>query len=163
MSNGLTGAAVMRASQTTILERRRSVYYPLADAAGSEGVAAFLAIALKAEALYEAALAAEPGLRFEDHLEPMLAAAGRCQHRLQMVLEPQARLCCQRRFIERLGLERNGEKRRYPLAPRRVGQRVIDGPPPFQDRGLGGAHHGRSGEAIAHGGRARERYEQGRR
>ena len=43
----------------------------------AEGCAAFLRISLKAEALYEAALAARPGLLFEDHLQPMLAAAGR--------------------------------------------------------------------------------------
>lgn len=77
MSNGPKVAAGMIASKTTILERLRSGYYPLGDAAGIEGVAAFLDISLRAEALYEAALAAKPGLLFEDHLEPMLLAAGR--------------------------------------------------------------------------------------
>ena len=32
-------------------------------------------ISLEAEALYETALAARPDLLFEDHIEPMLAAA----------------------------------------------------------------------------------------
>jgi hypothetical protein len=38
-------------------------------------MAAFLRISLRAEATYPAAVAANPGLLFEDHLEPMLRAA----------------------------------------------------------------------------------------
>lgn len=76
MSNGKNVAAGMIASKTEILRRLETGYYGL-PAAEVDGVAAFLRISLEAEARYEAALAATPGLLFEDHLEPMLAAAGR--------------------------------------------------------------------------------------
>jgi hypothetical protein len=39
-----------------------------------KGLAGFLDVSLRAEALYEGALASRPGLLFEDHLEPMLRA-----------------------------------------------------------------------------------------
>lgn len=73
MSNGANVAAGMIASKTTILSRVETGYYglPEEDAAG---IARFLRISLEAEKLYGAALAAKPGLLFEDHLEPMLAA-----------------------------------------------------------------------------------------
>lgn len=72
MSNGANVAAGMIASKTTILGRVETGYYglPEEDAAG---VARFLRISLEAEKLYGDALAARPGLLFEDHLEPMLA------------------------------------------------------------------------------------------
>lgn len=73
MSNGANVAAGMIASKSTILERLQSGYYGLPQSA-VDGVAAFLRISLQAEVLYGAALAARPGLLFEDHLEPMLAA-----------------------------------------------------------------------------------------
>ena len=76
MSNGKNVAAGMIASKTEILRRLQSGHYGL-PAAEAEGVAAFLAISLEAEARYEAALAAKPGLLFEDHLQPMLEAARR--------------------------------------------------------------------------------------
>ena len=72
MSNGKNVAAGMIASKTEILRRLETGYYGL-PAEEAEGCAAFLRISLKAEALYEAALAARPGLLFEDHLQPMLA------------------------------------------------------------------------------------------
>lgn len=75
MSNGEKTAAGMVASKTTLLQRLGSGYYPLADG-GVEGMAAFLTVSLEAEKHYGAALAAQPGLLFEDHLEPRLAAAG---------------------------------------------------------------------------------------
>ena len=75
MSNGEKTAAGMVASKTTLLQRLGSGYYPLADG-GVEGMAAFLTVSLEAEKHYGAALAAKPGLLFEDHLEPRLAAAG---------------------------------------------------------------------------------------
>ncbi|MEO5805545.1 glycosyltransferase family A protein [Devosia sp.] len=75
MSNGAKTAAGMIASKTTLLDRLGSGYYPLASADGAEGIEAFLHVSLQAEALYGAALAAKPGLLFEDHLEPMLAAS----------------------------------------------------------------------------------------
>lgn len=76
MSNGKNVAAGMIASKTEILRRLETGHYGL-PAKDVEGVAAFLRISLDAEARYESALAAQPGLLFEDHLEPMLAAAGR--------------------------------------------------------------------------------------
>ena len=74
MSNGKNVAAGMIASKTEILRRLETGYYGL-PAQEVDGVAAFLRISLEAEARYEAALAATPGLLFEDHLEPMLAKA----------------------------------------------------------------------------------------
>ena len=46
----------------------------MADAAGPAGIARFLELSLAAEETYPAALAATPGLLFEDHLEPLLRA-----------------------------------------------------------------------------------------
>jgi glycosyltransferase involved in cell wall biosynthesis len=76
MSNGKNVAAGMIASKAEILRRLETGHYGL-PARDVEGVAAFLRISLEAEARYEAALAAQPGLLFEDHLQPMLAAAKR--------------------------------------------------------------------------------------
>jgi len=71
MSNGANVAVGMIASKTTILDRLGAGLYdlPSADTAGLES---FLQISLSAEASYESARAARPGLLFEDHLEPML-------------------------------------------------------------------------------------------
>lgn len=74
MSNGKDVAAGMIASKREILRRLDSGYYGLEEA-NVAGVADFLRVSLEAEAAYGAALAAQPGLLFEDHLEPMLAAA----------------------------------------------------------------------------------------
>lgn len=71
MSNGKNVAAGMIASKTEILRRLQTGYYGLPQSE-VDGVAAFLTISLEAEAKYEAALAARPGLLFEDHIEPML-------------------------------------------------------------------------------------------
>ena len=46
----------------------------MADTRGPGGMAAFLRISLKAEETYGDAVAAQPGLLFEDHIEPMLRA-----------------------------------------------------------------------------------------
>ncbi|QQR36350.1 glycosyltransferase family 2 protein [Devosia oryziradicis] len=73
MSNGKNVAEGMIRSKTEILRRLQTGHYGLPQAE-VDGVAAFLTISLEAEAKYEAALAATPGLLFEDHLEPMLAA-----------------------------------------------------------------------------------------
>lgn len=73
MSNGKNVAEGMIRSKTEILRRLETGYYGLPQRE-VDGVAAFLRISLEAEAKYEAALAATPGLLFEDHLEPMLAA-----------------------------------------------------------------------------------------
>jgi glycosyltransferase involved in cell wall biosynthesis len=74
MSNGPSVAAGMIASKTAILERLEAGYYGL-PAAEIAGIAGFLRISLEAEQAYGAALAAQPGLLFEDHLEPRLLAA----------------------------------------------------------------------------------------
>jgi len=74
MSNSSNVAAGMIASKREILARLEAGHYGLADA-DVRGLAGFLTVSLQAEARYEAALAARPGLLFEDHLEPMLAAA----------------------------------------------------------------------------------------
>ncbi len=73
MSNGKNVAEGMIRSKTEILRRLQTGHYGLPQAE-VDGVAAFLTISLEAEAKYEAALAATPGLLFEDHLEPMLPA-----------------------------------------------------------------------------------------
>ncbi|UYN98886.1 MAG: glycosyltransferase family 2 protein [Devosia sp.] len=74
MSNGKDVAAGMIASKTEILRRLETGHYGLSPE-DVDGLAGFLRISLAAEAAYGAALAAEPGLLFEDHIEPMLAAA----------------------------------------------------------------------------------------
>lgn len=74
MSNGKDVAAGMIASKSEILRRLENGHYGL-GAGDVAGLAGFLRISLAAEAEYGAALAARPGLLFEDHLEPMLAAA----------------------------------------------------------------------------------------
>jgi len=74
MSNGKDVASGMIASKTEILARLEAGHYGLGkeDVAGLVG---FLRVSLEAEAEYGAALAARPGLLFEDHIEPKLAAA----------------------------------------------------------------------------------------
>ena len=71
MSNGANVAAGMIASKNVILGRVEAGYYGLPEEDAAE-VARFLRISLEAEKLYGDALAAQPGLLFEDHLEPML-------------------------------------------------------------------------------------------
>ncbi|WIY53076.1 glycosyltransferase family A protein [Devosia sp. YIM 151766] len=73
MSNGREVAAGMIASKTEILRRLENGHYRLAEAEAA-GIAAFLRISLAAETAYSAALAARPGLLFEDHLEARLIA-----------------------------------------------------------------------------------------
>lgn len=75
MSNGPGVTEKMIRSKQALLQRLQSGFYPMADATGPAGIAAFLRISLEAEAAYPAALAANPALLFEDHLEPMLAEA----------------------------------------------------------------------------------------
>ncbi|ODT48684.1 glycosyltransferase family A protein [Devosia sp. 63-57] len=74
MSNGKNVAAGMIASKREIVRRLQSGHYGLrsSDVAGLLG---FLDVSLAAEAEYGAALAARPGLLFEDHIEPKLLAA----------------------------------------------------------------------------------------
>lgn len=74
MSNGAGVSERMIAVKTLLLERLASGHYPLRDAEGAAGISAFLVLSLEAERSYPEALAREPGLLFEDHLEPRLSA-----------------------------------------------------------------------------------------
>lgn len=74
MSNGKDVTEGMIRSKTEILRRLESGHYGLAQT-DVAGLTAFLRISIAAEAAYGAALAARPGLLFEDHIEPMLMAA----------------------------------------------------------------------------------------
>jgi glycosyltransferase involved in cell wall biosynthesis len=65
----------MIAAKTTLRRRLAKGEYALADEAEIAGLNAFLATSIEAETLYPAALAAQPGLLFENHLEPLLRAA----------------------------------------------------------------------------------------
>jgi hypothetical protein len=75
LSNGPGVTARMVQSKRELLRRLEAGFYPMADRRGPEGMAEFLRISLAAEESYPAALAAEPGLLFEDHIEPRLRAA----------------------------------------------------------------------------------------
>jgi glycosyltransferase involved in cell wall biosynthesis len=72
MSNGPGFSEKMIRSKRAILDRIAAGRYPMADASGPAGIARFLELSLKAEETYPAALAAKPGLLFEDQLEPLL-------------------------------------------------------------------------------------------
>lgn len=74
MSNGPGVTEKMIRSKREMLRRLETGFYPMADARGPEGMAAFLRISLRAEETYDDAVAAQPALLFEDHLEPMLRA-----------------------------------------------------------------------------------------
>ena len=74
MSNGKDVAAGMIASKTEILRRLEAGFYGL-SAVDVAGVARFLRVSLAAEAAFGAALGEQPGLLFENHIEPMLRAA----------------------------------------------------------------------------------------
>jgi glycosyltransferase involved in cell wall biosynthesis len=76
ISNGPGVAKRMISSKREIRRRLDAGAYPMADRNGVPGMQAFLDISLRAEKTYEAAAAATPGLLFEDHIEPMLRAAG---------------------------------------------------------------------------------------
>lgn len=74
MSNATGVTERMIAAKRALLQRLGAGHYRFAASGTSEGLAAFLELSLAAEAAYPAALAATPGLLFEDHLEPMLRA-----------------------------------------------------------------------------------------
>jgi glycosyltransferase involved in cell wall biosynthesis len=75
LSNGPGVTARMIAAKILMLERLGNGTYPLADPEGRSGLETFLRISLEAERTYPAAVAADPPLLFEDHLEPMLRRA----------------------------------------------------------------------------------------
>ena len=74
MSNGPGFSEKMIRSKQTLLARLAEGRYPMADPSGPAGIARFLELSLEAEQTYPAALAANPALLFEDHLEPLLRA-----------------------------------------------------------------------------------------
>ena len=74
MSNGPGVTEKMIRSKREMLRRLETGFYIMAEPAGIEGMAKFLRISLEAEKTYGGAVAARPGLLFEDHLEPMLRA-----------------------------------------------------------------------------------------
>lgn len=74
MSNSTGATAGMLRSKTTLLQRLADGHYTFADPAAMAGLTRFLELSLAAEASFPEALAAKPGLLFEDHLEPLLAA-----------------------------------------------------------------------------------------
>lgn len=74
LSNGEGFTARMIAAKTVLRDRLAAGYYHFADPGAAAGFDRFLAISLDAERSYPAALAARPGLLFEDHLEPQLKA-----------------------------------------------------------------------------------------
>lgn len=75
MSNGPGVTDKMIRSKHELLRRLEAGHYPMADASGPEGMARFLEISLRAEETYPTAIAAHPGLLFEDHIEPLLRAS----------------------------------------------------------------------------------------
>lgn len=75
MSNGPGVTEKMVRSKRELLRRLQAGNYPMRDAAGPEGMARFLEISLRAEQTYGDAVVAEPGLLFEDHIEPLLSAS----------------------------------------------------------------------------------------
>jgi glycosyltransferase involved in cell wall biosynthesis len=75
LSNGAGMTGRMIAAKTKLRQRLAEGYYRFADAGAAAGLDAFLAVSLEAERLYPEALAARPGLIFEDHIEPLLKAA----------------------------------------------------------------------------------------
>ena len=72
MSNGEGVTERMIASKKELLARLETGAYRFAAPGAAEGLIAFLGLSLAAEAAYPLALADQPGLLFEDHLEPML-------------------------------------------------------------------------------------------
>ena len=65
----------MIAGKSTLRRRLAKGEYALADEREIAGLDAFLEVSIAAERAYPAALAARPGLLFEDHIEPLLRAA----------------------------------------------------------------------------------------
>lgn len=75
LSNGEGVAERMIRAKTQIRRGLVEGGYRLADPEGAAGMIRFLDISLEAEKTFGAALAARPGLLFEDHIEPLLRAA----------------------------------------------------------------------------------------
>jgi glycosyltransferase involved in cell wall biosynthesis len=73
MSNAQGVTARMIAAKTLIRDRLMAGHYDL-DAEIADGFRRFLDCSLMAESSFDAALAAQPGLLFEDHMQPLLVA-----------------------------------------------------------------------------------------
>ena len=72
ISNGPETSARMAATKRRLLAGLNEGTYPMADPEGQAGMISFFKASLEAETGYEAALADNPNLLFEDHLEPFL-------------------------------------------------------------------------------------------
>jgi glycosyltransferase involved in cell wall biosynthesis len=75
LSNGAGFTERMIAAKTKIRRRLADGHYSFADPGAAAGLDAFLEVSFEAERSYGEALAARPGLLFEDHIEPLLKAA----------------------------------------------------------------------------------------
>jgi len=73
MSNAIDVTAGMIASKREIITRLEAGRYGLSEA-DVAGLIGFLSTSIMAEAAYGAATTLQPGLLFEDHIEPMLSA-----------------------------------------------------------------------------------------
>lgn len=81
ISNKPGASARIAETKRRILSLLAAGAYPLADPDGTKGMTCFYEISLRAEESYGRQLLENPGLLFEDHLEPMLAA-----HQNQIIL-----------------------------------------------------------------------------
>lgn len=75
ISNGPGTSAKIAATKLLMLDRLRDGHYPMLDDQGPAGFIAFLRLSLKAEQNFGEALAGDPALLFEDHIEPVLRAS----------------------------------------------------------------------------------------
>lgn len=77
ISNGVGVADKMAAAKARLIAAFATGSYSFADVDATTGLKRFYQASLLAEQDYEAAMAAKPGLLFEDHLEPYLASTSR--------------------------------------------------------------------------------------
>jgi len=75
VSNRPGASEAVIATKNLLIERLETGYYALPDPADTEGMLAFWRTSLGAETEYGPRIAENPGLLFEDHLEPHLKAA----------------------------------------------------------------------------------------
>lgn len=75
ISNTPGASAALITTKIHLLKALAEGKYPLADSNGIAGLLRFYEASLLAEKAYETRLTTQPGLLFEDHLEPFLSAA----------------------------------------------------------------------------------------
>lgn len=75
ITNGPGASDKIARTKVLMLDRLRSGHYPMLDPDGVAGFTRFLELSLEAEKNFGAALAANPHLLFEDHVEPLLKAS----------------------------------------------------------------------------------------